>query len=112
MRLANRRCGRGPERVHVEMHAHLIFEHPQDEPAAAVVLRDMSTNGAGLVHSDDLPERMRLLLQLPSIQGSPLSIHAHVVESRMLEPGRFRIGLQFDTHDAAVIDRLRDALLL
>jgi hypothetical protein len=112
MRLANKQCGREPERVHVEMHAHLIFEHPEDEPAAAVVLRDMSTDGARLMHSNELPEHMRLLLQLPSIQGSSLSIHAHVVESRMLEPGRFRIGLQFDTHDPAVIGRLRDALLL
>jgi hypothetical protein len=94
------------------MHAQLIFEHPEDQPPAPVLLRDMSTDGAGLVHSNELPKRMRLLLQLPSIHGSPLSIHAHVVESRMLEPGRFRIGLQFDTHDPLVIDRLRDALLL
>jgi hypothetical protein len=94
------------------MHASLIFEHPQDEPAAPVVLRDMSTDGAGLVHSQDLPQRTRLLLQLPSIHGAPLSLHAHVVDSRMLGPGRYRIGLQFDTHDPVVIDRLRDALLL
>jgi len=34
------------------------------------------------------------------------------VGSRMLEPGRYRIGLKFDARDQAVINRLRDALLL
>ena len=112
MKTSNRSLGRGPERIQFEMHARLILEHPEDEPPVPVVLRDMSLDGAGLLHSSDLPLSTRLLLQLPSIRGMPLSIRAHVVQSRMLEPGRYRIGVQFDPHDTIVLERLRDALLL
>ena len=112
MRAAKTWCGRGPERIHSEMHANLILEHPEDESPVSVVLRDISLDGAGLLHSSELGPSTRLLLQLPAIRGMPLSIRAHVVASRMLEPGRYRIGVQFDPHDTVVLERLRDALLL
>ncbi len=103
---------RGPERVHFEMHAKLILSHPEDEPPIPVVVRDISTDGAGVCLSRDLPGGTRLLLQLPAAGGTTLTLHAHVVQSRKLEPDLFRIGIQFDHQESAVMDRLRDALLL
>ncbi len=112
MLTTSRSCLRGPERVHSEMHGKLIFEHPDGEAPVAVVLQDLSVEGAGLIYPGRLEKGVRLLLHLPLIHGMPLSLHARVVQSRMIEPGRHRIGLQFETHDSAALERLRDALLL
>jgi c-di-GMP-binding flagellar brake protein YcgR len=95
-----------------EMHAKLILPHLEDEAPASVVLRDISLEGAGLFHSRNLDPGMQLLLQLPSIHETTITIHAHVVQSRQLEPGRYRIGLQFDAQSYAALDRLRNALLM
>ena len=104
--------GRGPERINSEMHARVILEHPEAASPTAVVLCDISIDGAGLVHSRGLPIGTRLILQLPTNHDISLSIPAHVVQWRMLQPDRYRIGLQFDPHDSAVIDRLRNELPL
>jgi len=104
--------GRGPERINTEMRGKVILDHPEYEQPAPVVLCDISIDGAGLVHSKNLPVGTRLILQLPTAHGVSLSIPAHVVQWRMLQTDRYRIGLQFDRHDSVVIDRLRNELPL
>jgi hypothetical protein len=105
-------CGRGAERVDSEVRAKLILTHPEDEQPVSIILRDISLNGAGLVHYRNLELGTQLLLQLPSSAGTTLTIRAQVVQSRVLEPGRYRIGVQFNQQDRGVLDRLRDALAL
>jgi hypothetical protein len=102
--------GRGSERTRSQMHAKLVLDSWDEVEPANVVLKDISADGAGLICDAELALGKRLLLQLPSIGGVPLSLHANVVGSRMLGPGRYRIGLQFDGHDSVALDRLRDAL--
>jgi hypothetical protein len=92
------------------MHAKLILPHPEGEPPARVVLHDISMDGAGLFHCAALPVGMRLLLQLPDIHGTTLTIPAHVVGCSSLESDRHRIGLQFEPHDCGALDRLRNVL--
>jgi hypothetical protein len=104
--------GRGPERIASEMRAKVILAHADDEPPASVMLRDISLDGAAIVYSRDLAGGTRVLLQLPASHGTTLSLHAHVVQSRVLEAERYRIGLQFDVNDSVAIARLRDTLLL
>jgi hypothetical protein len=108
---AKTRSGRGAERIHSEMRAKLIFDGWDEDSPVPVILRDISVDGAGLIHSIDLPRGRRLVLQLPALGGLPMSMHAHVVSSRKLAPGQYRIGLQFDGHESVALDRLRDALL-
>jgi hypothetical protein len=94
------------------MRAKLIIDSWDEDSPVSVVLRDISVDGAGLLFSKDLPLGRRLLLQLPPLHGLTLSLHAHVVDTRMLGSGRYRIGLQFDRHDSVALERLRDALLV
>ncbi len=101
---------RGAERLASEMRAQIVLDHVDDESPIPVILHDISTDGAGLTLGHELKPGIRLLLMLPRIHDRTLSLNAHVVQSRQLEPGRHRIGVQFDPHGSTALERLRDTL--
>jgi len=103
------RQGRGDERVKLHRRAQLVLDSDTEQNPLDVVLEDVSFGGAGMVAATDLPPGTAAVLLLRSAGQAPRSIRGHLLNSKRLENGQFRISMQFDVVTGPMIEHIRYA---
>ena len=85
----------------------LRFFNAQTNKWRLVKTRDISIQGIGLVTEEDLPDDTLLEMWLPiPDKGESLYTRGNVVWSKMIEPNRYRVGVNLEKADLVEICRI------
>ena len=92
-------------RIPVELPLKLLDSQSNKE--SVVQTQDISAQGIGIVAREDLAPntRFQMWLEIPD-KGKPLYTEGEVVWSKMVEPNRYRAGINLDKPDLMGMSRI------